>query len=317
MNPPLQEVFFLTKKSFNMTKIYTLLPLSHAFSLIVNILLVSTTVRAQQGTVLSSQIFKSAILKQGMKYNIYLPNGYQTSQKRYPVLYLLHGYSGSELDWVKIGKADSIANKLTEAKAIPEMIIVMPDGRNDYYLNTFDGKFRYEDYFIKELVPFVDSTFRTKTDRASRAIAGLSMGGYGAALYGLKYPEKFAVVAGMSSAIRTDAAMVALSDSLFDSRYEGKLGLKLRGQNKVNDYYQKNSVLKLMETEAISSLKDTRWYFDCGDDDFLTEGNCALHVLMNKRKIPHEFRVRDGAHDWTYWRTALPDVLKFVAFSFK
>jgi S-formylglutathione hydrolase FrmB len=284
---------------------------------ILLLFLVFTQLKAQQGTVLNSQIIKSAILKQGMKYNVYLPNGYQKSQKRYPVLYLLHGHSGNETDWVKIGKADSIANKLMETKAVAEMIIVMPDGRNDYYLNTFDGKFKYEDYFIKELVPFVDSTFRTKTDKASRALAGLSMGGYGAALYSLKHPEMFSVGVGLSSAIRTDAAMVAMEDSLYDSRFEGKLGLKLRGQSKVNDYYQKNSVLKLMETMPESTLKATRWYFDCGDDDYLIEGSCTLHVLMNKRRIPHEFRVRDGAHDWTYWRTALPDVLKFVALSFK
>jgi S-formylglutathione hydrolase FrmB len=272
---------------------------------------------AQQGTVLSNQVIKSAILKQGMKCNIYLPLGYQSSQKRYPVLYLLHGHGGNETDWVKVGKADSIANKLMISKAIPEMIIVMPDGRNDYYLNTFDGKFKYEDYFIKELVPFVDSTFRTKPERASRALAGLSMGGYGAALYSLKHADMFSVGVGLSSAIRTDAAMVALEDSLYDSRFEGKLGLKLRGQSKVNDYYQKNSILKLMEIMPETTLKATRWYFDCGDDDFLIEGNCTLHILMNKRKIPHEFRVRDGAHDWTYWRTALPDVLRFVALSFK
>jgi S-formylglutathione hydrolase FrmB len=284
---------------------------------ILLLFLVFTQLNAQQGTVLNSQIIKSAILKQGMKYNVYLPNGYQKSQKRYPVLYLLHGHSGNETDWVKIGKADSIANRLMETKAVAEMIIVMPDGRNDYYLNTFDGKFKYEDYFIKELVPFVDSTFRTKTDKASRALAGLSMGGYGAALYSLKHPEMFSVGVGLSSAIRTDAAMVALEDSLYDSRFEGKLGLKLRGQSKVNDYYQKNSVLKLMETMPESTLKATRWYFDCGDDDYLIEGSCTLHILMNKRKIAHEFRVRDGAHDWTYWRTALPDVLKFVGLSFK
>jgi enterochelin esterase-like enzyme len=284
---------------------------------ILLLFLVFTQLKAQQGTVLNSQIIKSAILKQGMKYNVYLPKDYQKSQKRYPVLYLLHGHSGNETDWVKIGKADSIANKLMESKAIAEMIIVMPDGRNDYYLNTFDGKFKYEDYFIKELVPFVDSTFRTKTDKASRALAGLSMGGYGAALYGLKYSQMFSVGVGLSSAIRTDAAMVALEDSLYDSRFEGKLGLKLRGQSKVNDYYQKNSVLKLMETMPESTLKATRWYFDCGDDDYLIEGSCTLHVLMNKRKIAHEFRVRDGAHDWTYWRTALPDVLRFVGLSFK
>jgi S-formylglutathione hydrolase FrmB len=272
---------------------------------------------AQQGTVVSNQVIKSAILKQGMKCNIYLPLGYQSSQKRYPVLYLLHGHGGNETDWVKVGKADSIANKLMISKAIPEMIIVMPDGRNDYYLNTFDGKFKYEDYFIKELVPFVDSTYRTKPERASRALAGLSMGGYGAALYSLKHADMFSIGAGLSSAIRTDAAMVALEDSLYDSRFEGKLGLKLRGQNKVNDYYQKNSILKLMETMPETTLKATRWYFDCGDDDFLIEGSCTLHILMNKRKIPHEFRVRDGAHDWTYWRSALPDVLRFVALSFK
>jgi enterochelin esterase-like enzyme len=275
------------------------------------------SLNAQQGTVLSSQLIKSTILKQGMKYNIYLPSSYLTSQKRYPVLYLLHGYGGNETDWVKIGKADSVAHKLMSTNVIPEMIVVMPDGRNDYYLNTFDSKFRYEDFFIKELVPFMDSIYRTKPERASRALAGLSMGGYGAALYGLKHADKFSQVVGLSSAIRTDAAMVVLEDSLYDSRFDGKLGLKLRGQNKINDYYQKNSVLKLMDVMASTTLKNSRWYFDCGDDDFLTEGNCALHILMTRRKIPHEFRVRNGGHDWDYWRSALPDVLKFVGVGFK
>jgi enterochelin esterase-like enzyme len=281
------------------------------------LLLAYLPLRAQKGTVFNSRTFKSAAMGQDMKYTVYVPNGYKYTQKRFPVMYLLHGHGGSEKDWVKHGKLDSIANKMMTNKDIPEMIIVMPDGRNDYYLNTFDNKVRYEDFFIKEFMPFIDSTYRTKPDRAARAITGVSMGGFGATLYGLKYLDKFSVVAGVSAAVRTDSTIVEMENTYYDARFDGRFGLKLRGQDRLNAYYQKNSILKLMETLPLAQLKTTRWYFDCGDDDGFTEGNCALHLLMSKRQILHEYRVRDGGHDLVYARSALPDVLKFVAQNFK
>jgi S-formylglutathione hydrolase FrmB len=272
---------------------------------------------AQKATVMNSRRVKSTTMGQEMKYSIYLPKGYRYSQKRFPVVYLLHGQGGNETGWMKYGKVDSVINKLTADKAIAEMIVVMPDGRNDYYLNTFDGKVRYEDYFIKELMPFIDSTYRTKPDRLSRAIVGVSMGGFGATLYGLKNTDKFSTVVGLSAAVRTDSMFVDMENGYYDARFEGKFGSKLRGQDRLNPYFQKNSIFKLMEILPVAILKNTRWYFDCGDDDGFSEGNCALHLLMAKRQIPHEYRVRDGGHDMDYAKSALPDVLKFVSLGFK
>jgi enterochelin esterase-like enzyme len=281
------------------------------------LLLAILPLRAQKAMVINSRTFKSTVMGQDMKYSIYLPKGYRYSQRRFPVVYLLHGHGGDEKGWLQYGKLDSVVNKLIAAKAIPEMIIVMPDGRTDYYLNTFDNKVRYEDYFIQEFMPFIDSTYRTKSERTNQAIIGVSMGGFGAALYGLKYPEKFSIVAGISAAIRTDSTIVEMENVYYDARFDGKFGLKLRGQDRLNPYYQKNSIMKLMETQPQATLRTTRWYFDCGDEDGFTEGNCALHILMNQKQIPHEYRVRDGGHDMNYARSALPDVLKFVAQSLK
>lgn len=284
---------------------------------ILLILLAFVPLNAQKGTVMNSRSVKSTILGQGMKYNIYLPKGYRYSQKRFPVVFLLHGQGGDEKGWTKYGKVDSVVNKLITDKTIPEMIVVMPDGRNDYYLNTYDNKVLYEDYFIKELLPFIDSTYRTKTERTNRAIVGVSMGGFGATLYGLKHTDKFAAVVGLSAAVRTDSMFIDMDNVYYDARFDGKFGLKLRGQDRLNPYFQKNSIFKLMEILPQTILKNTRWYFDCGDDDAFSEGNCALHLLMTKKQIPHEYRVRDGGHDMEYAKSALPDVLRFVGVGFK
>jgi len=84
----------------------------------------------------------------------------------------------------------------------------------------------------------------------------------------------------------------------------------------VTAFYKRQSVLEMVNNMPESNKKAVRWYIDCGDDDFLYEGNSLVLIAMRKKEIPHEFRVRDGAHNWTYWRTALPDVLQFVSMSF-
>ena len=82
-------------------------------------------------------------------------------------------------------------------------------------------------------------------------------------------------------------------------------------------YYERHSALVQLDKNKIEDLKSVKWYFDCGDDDFLFEGNSLVHIAFRKKEIPHEFRIRDGAHNWTYWRTSLPDVLSFVSDTFR
>ncbi len=271
-----------------------------------------------KGTVLEGLKLTSNFLGRENKFSIYLPADYATSQRRYPVLYLLHGFSGNENDWIQSGEANRTADKMIANGEIPDMIIVMPDGQNSWYVNQEVGPEKYADFFIKEFIPYIDKNYRTKAEKNYRAISGLSMGGYGSALFAAKNLNVFQSCAGLSSAIRTDDEVVnVFTDYDFNSRFESIYGKNIKPQDRIGEKWQQNSVLHFMEIIPVDSLKKVRWYFDCGDDDFLFRGNDALHTLMRKRNIPVEFRMRDGAHTWEYWRTGLVDALKFIGNGFK
>jgi enterochelin esterase-like enzyme len=279
-------------------------------------LLVNVTTFAQQGIVKESLTIKSSLLGKDVKYNIYLPADYTTSNRSYPILYLLHGFGDDETGWVQFGEANSITDKLSESGEIAPMIIAMPDGGVSGYVNSFDGKVPYEDFFIKEFIPYIESNYRVRTQKRYRAIAGLSMGGYGTLIMSTKHPELFAASAPLSAGVRTDEEVLAMSDVQWNQSYAQRYGKDLVGNARLTDHYYKNSILKIIETANPEDIKKVRYYIDCGDDDFLIKGNMTLHALMIDKKIPHEFRVRQGGHTWTYWRTALPEVLKFVSDSF-
>ncbi len=271
----------------------------------------------QTGLLKESLKVKSNILSKDVEYSIYLPADYETSNRRYPVLYLLHGYTDDETGWTQFGEAHLINDRSTQSGEAAPMIIVMPDGGVTWYINSHDGKTNYEDFFIKELIPHIDATYRTRSTKQYRAIAGLSMGGYGTLVMATKHPELFSAAAPLSAGVFQDEAIVNGDDNLWKNVLGDIYGKKdLTGKARLTDHYYKNSILKIIETGNADELKKVRFYIDCGDEDFLIKGNMALHSIMVDKKIPHEFRVRDGVHNWTYWRTALPDVLKFVSESF-
>lgn len=272
---------------------------------------------AQSGLLKESLKVKSTILSKEMEYSIYFPADYETSNRRYPVLYLLHGYGDDETGWTQFGEAHLICDRSVQAGELAPMIIVMPDAGVTWYINNYDGKVKYEDYFIKELVPHIDETYRTRPTKQYRAVAGLSMGGYGTLIMATKHPDMFSSAAPLSAGVFTDEEIVAGNAELWQKVLGDLYGKKdLTGKSRLTDHYQKNSILKIIETANADELKKVRYYIDCGDKDFLIKGNMALHGAMIDKKIPHEFRVRDGVHNWTYWRTALPEVLKFVSESF-
>ncbi|MES2733309.1 MAG: alpha/beta hydrolase family protein [Bacteroidota bacterium] len=266
----------------------------------------------QTGKLLESLQMKSQILGKEVKYCVYLPADYATSQRRYPVVYLLHGYSDDETGWVQFGEANLIADKGIATGEIPPMIIVMPDAGVTWYVNDYQGKNKYEDMFIKELIPYVDATYRTRNKREFRAISGLSMGGHGALLYAMHHPELFSVCAAFSSAIYTEDNMATMPEAQYNTFFTDLFGIKATGKARLTDSWHKNSPLELAKTLPEDGLKQIQWFMDCGDDDFLYDGNAMMHVTLRNRNIPHEFRVRDGAHNWTYWRTSLPEGLKFI-----
>lgn len=281
-------------------------------------LLVSTLSFAQQGIVKESLKIKSSTLGKEVKYNIYLPADYEKNNRLYPVLYLLHGYTDNETGWTQFGKTPEIADKTINSGEAPPMIIVMPDAGVTWYMNTYDGKTRFEDFFIKEFIPYIETTYRIRSKKEFRAVAGLSMGGLGTLLYSTKHPEMFVAAAPLSAAVWTDEEIVSgnQEQERWNNVFGDLYGKNLKGKDRLTDHYYKNAPIKIVETANAEDLKKVRFYIDCGDDDFLIKGNMALHAMMIDKKIPHEFRVRDGGHTWSYWRTALPEVLKFVGESF-
>ncbi|MGA2531615.1 MAG: alpha/beta hydrolase-fold protein [Candidatus Aminicenantales bacterium] len=268
------------------------------------------------GQVLEGLHLTSAILGRDVHYAVYLPADYATSTRRYPVVYLLHGYTDNESGWVQFGEVNMAADRAIADREIPPMIIVMPDGGVTWYVNDYQNKVRFEDMFIQEFIPHIDSTYRTRPEREFRGIAGLSMGGWGTLVYALRHPDVFAACAAFSAAVWPDDEIVSMKQDTWDKVVGPVLGPGLAGKNRLTPHFRMYSPLELARTLPEDSLKKVRYYIDCGDDDFLIKGNCALHILLNDRKIPHEFRVRDGAHTWVYWRTGIVDGLSFIGRSF-
>lgn len=272
---------------------------------------------AQEGLIKESLKIKSAILGREVEYSIYLPADYEQSNRHYPVLYLLHGYTDDEAGWTQFGEVDRIADDCIQKGDAAPMVIAMPDGGVGWYINSVDGKNRYEDFFIQEFIPFIETTYRCRSEKRFRAISGLSMGGYGTLIMALKHPELFAAAAPLSAAVFTDEDLMAIPQERWNTVLGQPLGKDVEAKDRLSAYYYQNSPLKIAETADSKTLETVRFYIDCGDDDFLIKGNMALNNIMIDKKIPHEFRVRDGAHNWTYWRTALPVVLGFVSDSFR
>jgi enterochelin esterase-like enzyme len=266
---------------------------------------------AQSGKVFDDLSMPSKILKMDRKFAVYLPPDYETSQRSYPVLYLLHGHGDDQTGWVQFGEVLNITDEAIKNGTATAMIIIMPDANTGKigYVNDVKGEWRYEDFFFQEFMPYIEKTYRIKAEKHYRAIAGLSMGGEGTFIYAMHHPELFSSACPLSAATGPKTI-----DDLKDYRlWQGVEGISEADKKA---YFNRYSVLNLIENMPEDQKKAVRWYIDCGDDDFLFEGNCLVHIAMRKKDIPHEFRIRDGIHSWTYWRASLPKVLEFVSMEF-
>lgn len=249
---------------------------------------------------------ESALLGREKTCSVYLPDGYDRDERTYPVLYLLHGAGGNHTDWLLKGNARQILDEaIAEGHAVP-MIVVMPDASGDGENGTgprmgyFDQReWPYERFFFEELLPAVEQRYRIAGDKANRAIAGLSMGGGGATVYAQHHPELFAAACPISALMTID---------------DGRLR-----QEEFAASVDATSPLRRLESltdDEAQALRTVRWRVDCGDDDFLWEGNIRFYTLMRQRGIPLEYRMRDGGHTWRYWQTALPEILVFISTGF-
>jgi enterochelin esterase-like enzyme len=281
------------------------------FISLVFILSISPLLTAQMGKVFDNLSMPSKILKMDRKYALYLPPDYETSQRSYPVLYLLHGGGDDQTGWVQFGEVLRITDEAIKSGKATTMIIVMPDantGRRGY-VNDIRGEWRYEDFFFDEFMPYIEKTYRIKPEKHYRAVAGLSMGGEGTYIYALHHPELFSSACPLSAG----TGPKSIEDLKTNKKWQGMEGVS---DTAMQAYFRRYSVLSLIENVPEEQKNAVRWYIDCGEDDFLIEGNSMVHLAIHKRGIKHEFRMREGEHNWTYWRESLPDVLEFVSMAF-
>lgn len=277
-------------------------------SLVTALFAAGTGLAQQTGTVNDEMTLPSKILGEERKYAVYLPPDYDTSKRRYPVLYLLHGAGDDQTGWIQFGEVLNIADREINAGRATPMVIVMPDANQTHrgYTNHLTEDFRYEDYFIDEFIPHVEKQFRIKGEKRYRAVSGLSMGGNGSLVYALRHPDLFSAACPLS----------AYAGPLSKEALKKHRSAKDATDEQIDEYYKKYCILDLVKNMPDDKKTAVRWYIDCGDDDFLFEGNSLLHIAMRKNKIPHEYRVREGGHKWSYWRSALPSVLQFVSDGF-
>jgi len=275
------------------------------------ILFTSTLVLSQESKVFDNLKMNSKILNQERSYAVYLPPDYDSSDRSYPVLYLLHGLGDDQTGWIKLGDVQRIADESINSGISSSMIIIMPDAGSGIvgYINQPNRDWLYEDFFFEELMPHVESKFRIKKQKKYRAISGLSMGGGGTLVYALHRPDLFSSAAPLSPAIGpTD-----IDDfHKWISRYNFYFNDKIETQKLLNA----NHPIILIEKQSKEDLNSVKWYLDCGDDDYLYEDSSLLHLAMKKKGVEHEYRVRDGAHNWNYWKGSLPKVLGFVSINF-
>lgn len=246
-------------------------------------------------------------------FAILLPQSYETdTEKRYPVVYMLHGYGDSGRDWSEWVEAI----KSIENSGLQEMIYVFPNCGNSYYSNYFnDSSRRYMDLFTKDLVPYIDANYRTIADREHRAVMGYSMGGFGAMVLPLKNPDMFSISVPLSMSFRTDEQYMAESQSGWNEQW-GKIfgGRGQSGEGRLTDYYKEHCPFYQFIPENHTTLSTVKWFFHCGDnEEQLLIANDQLHVQMRDYGFEHEFRIGDGGHSGSYWRPAAKETLPWIA----
>jgi enterochelin esterase-like enzyme len=260
------------------------------------------------------QVLQSDLLNRPIEYAVLLPEGYNDSDESYPVVYLLHGYGDDETAWYKNGGLQFYVDKYT-TETVP-MIYVMPQGFNTYYIDKYNGNFPYMEMFVEELVPEIDSRFRTKKDKSQRAVMGYSMGGYGALILPAMHPEVFSISIPLSMSFRTDEQYIEESQSAFDNQWAPNFGPAkgVSGVARLTDYFKERSPFYFFNEENLGVYNNLKFMIDCGDDEealIFTSNN--LHSLMSNTGIAHEYRVRSGGHSFDYWKKSYPEALKFIS----
>lgn len=241
--------------------------------------------------------FRSAALNRDMQYRVILPVAAASGQ-RMPTVYLLHGGGGGFRDWSNYSDIARFAES--------GLVLVMPEGGQSYYANAIDPpQDRYEDYIVNDLVSDVESRFPVATGRANRSIIGVSMGGFGAVNLGLRHPERFVFVGGISSAIdvpRRSFSIRRLRQSLHYRSIFGSSGSQPRRDND-----------PFVRVRTVNPDVAPYFFLTCGEQEGLLPANREFAALLTRLHFKHEFHTVHGSHDWNQWNGWLPELFSSLA----
>jgi S-formylglutathione hydrolase FrmB len=255
-------------------------------------------------------VVTSAILAHPVRYCAYLPASFdQDKTRQYPVMYYLHGLGDTEQSLLNLGGWDLIEELRRQGK-IGDFIVLAPAGGYTFYLNSADGKMRYEDFLIKEFMPQMEKKYRVNSARATRGITGVSMGGFGALRLAFKYPQQFAAVSAQMP------ALIAEVPANFAAGGKGSPGAMMGevfGSPFNRTYFERNNVFYYAKADPAAELKRMKIYFDvCSNDDYgFEQGAQKLHQLLDSRSIPNEYHIYPGRHDPQFVMRHFGDVVQF------
>jgi S-formylglutathione hydrolase FrmB len=278
------------------------------------------------GSIVEFSSFDSKSLGMQERYSVFLPPSYSKNPARkYPVVYFLHGLNNDETSWTveRYGHIQNILEEMILSGKLPEFIMVHPRGDNSFYCNYIDGTRRYEDMVTQELIAYMETRYRAASGRENRAMAGTSMGGYGALKIAMKYPDRYAAVSGQSPILFPGTNPLELTDDAKSSRFYSFFTAMLKpifGDPLRQDLWDANNPLILATKQKLDGLKV---YFDYGTDDryipltHLDEGSRALDKKLTEAHIPHIFKAHPGEpHGWALIAAHLSETLPFLCQSF-
>ena len=282
------------------------------------VLLIAGSAAAQSR--IDCSALNSQILKQVVHYCVYLPAGYDASAaqhpaKRYPLLYFLHGLGDNEQTLFN-GGGWTLLDDLRNQHKLGDFLIVAPEGRRSFYINSADGSVRYSDFFLQEFMPHIERAYRIRPGRAGRAVGGISMGGYGALRFAFAHPELFSAVSAQSAALITQSPQ-ALDMASQSGAPLAALLTPVFGQPINVEHWRENDIFLLAKKNGVA-LRKLAIYFNCGQDDNygFEKGAAALHAELQKENVVHEYHAYSGDHSLTYFLSHFAEVMEFHSQAF-
>ena len=262
----------------------------------------------------------SKILKHPVNYCVYLPAGYDAGAAKqpaeaYPVLYFLHGLGDNEQTLFNSG-GWTLLDDLRQKRKIGEFLIAAPEGGQTFYINSSDGRVRYNDFFLQEFIPLIEGKYRIKKGKDTRAISGISMGGYGALRFAFAHPAMFSAVSAQSAALITDSPE-DLDTAARSGTPMGKVLAKVFGSPIQVQHWKDNSPFDLARKNE-AALRHLAIYFNCGQDDNygFEKGAATLHQQLQKEKVKHEYHLYPGDHSFSYFMSHFAEVMEFHSRAF-